>query len=64
MSSTTLLPVDVVDMPLENPANHHAASSSAVPLSGVIEVQIGKAFVKIDAPVDTQVLRTVLESLR
>ncbi|WP_157123138.1 hypothetical protein [Pandoraea oxalativorans] len=52
MSNTTLLPVDVVDMPLESPAKRHAASAGATPLSGVIEVQIGKALVRIDGPVD------------
>jgi transposase len=31
---------------------------------GTIEVRIGKAAVKICGPVDTQVLRTVLETLR
>ncbi|AKK24573.1 IS66-like element accessory protein TnpA [Pandoraea oxalativorans] len=64
VSNTTLLPVDVVDMPLESQANRHAASAGATPLLGVIEVQIGKALVRIDGPVDAQVLRTVLESLR
>ncbi|MEX3606273.1 MAG: transposase [Burkholderia sp.] len=66
-SESTLLPVTVVSnmrpeviaAPLIKPE----IAKPAVPV-GTIEVQIGRAMVKVDGVVDTDMLRTVLGSLR
>ncbi|KWD82080.1 transposase [Burkholderia ubonensis] len=63
----TLLPVTIVDeAPSETrpvPVVESEIVKPVVP-SGTIEVRIGRAVIKVDGVVDTEMLRAVLESLR
>ncbi|KVD85869.1 transposase [Burkholderia ubonensis] len=63
----TLLPVTIVDeAPSETrpvPVVESEIVKPVVP-SGTIEVRIGRAVIKVDGIVDTEMLRAVLESLR
>jgi len=64
--ATVLLPVTIeqpLPLAISSPVNSLVATSVPVAPSGVIEIRVGRAVIRIDGVVDASTLRTVLGSL-